>query len=156
VAGLTIGFVGGYFILKGKNWARWLIVGWPALVLFFNLVTSPMRWMLIPGAFYIAALAYFLFRRDANEFFASGGANVEAQGAPSWRTIISICCYLLSGFAFTVSCMMAFLYFPEGVAVAKLLLLSFALLPAAVLLSIGRVVSEEPNWKREVGTVLVV
>lgn len=153
-ASTVIPLASGYFMLKGRNWARWLCVTWSVFGLVFSLVASPYRWALVPGIFYIATIAYFLFRPEANRFFAASGVGyLPIIITP--RRVLSTCCYLMSGFALAGSCMPAFFY-PEGAAVGKLFLLMIFLLPAALLLSIGRILSEEPNWKREVGIVLVV
>ncbi|MCI0492204.1 MAG: hypothetical protein L0Z07_04620, partial [Planctomycetes bacterium] len=60
---------------------------------------------------------------------------------------------VLSGFFFQTTCLTAFMWAPDEL--AKWLVLSFGLLPASVFLSIGRVLSPERRWKREVGIVLI-
>lgn len=154
--GMAVLVVCGYFMLKGKNWARWLCVGWGVVGLLFSVTTSPMTWMLVPGTIYLIIVAYFLFRPDANQFFATGGVGADIQVMTSWRSFLSVCFYLMSGFAFGISCMMAFFSYSEQAAIGKLFVLMVFVLPAAILLSIGRILSANPNWKHEVGIVLVV
>ena len=62
--------VAGVFMLYGRNWARGLLVAWIA----FHLVVGALHGALTL-AMHVAifsAILFFVFRRDANEYFAGG------------------------------------------------------------------------------------
>jgi hypothetical protein len=62
--------IAGVFMLYGRNWARWLLVVWIA----FHLVVGAMHG-LVTLAMHVAifsAILFFIFRRDANAYFAGG------------------------------------------------------------------------------------
>jgi hypothetical protein len=61
-----LGVVAGLFILGGKNWARWLALAWMA----FHLVLSRSMIQVAVHALFLIVFAYFLFRRQANAYFA--------------------------------------------------------------------------------------
>lgn len=69
----VIAIVCGLFLLRRSNWARWIAVAWLAfhVALSFDSVSK----LAVHGAL-LVVLAYFLFRSQANGYFAS--ANVEA------------------------------------------------------------------------------
>jgi hypothetical protein len=60
--------VSGLFMLRGHNWARWLLVVW----ILFHLVISALHSLgqLLLHAAIFTVILYFLFRRDANAYFA--------------------------------------------------------------------------------------
>jgi hypothetical protein len=61
--------VGGLFLVRGHNWARWLLVAWIA----FHVVISALhsvRQLLLHVAIF-SVILFFLFRRPASEYFAS-------------------------------------------------------------------------------------
>ncbi|MBV9268971.1 MAG: hypothetical protein JO061_22565 [Acidobacteriaceae bacterium] len=69
----AIAIVCGVFILRGRNWARWLALAWMA----FHVVVSafhPFR-ELAMHAVLCALIAWLLFRADARRYFR--GAPVE-------------------------------------------------------------------------------
>ncbi len=81
-SGLTL--LACYFIMKARNWARWLyVIGTGvrhtlALVLLSDgslregLMFLRFRWAMAPGLiFFIIAVLFVLFRRRANEYFAA-------------------------------------------------------------------------------------
>ena len=81
-SGLTL--LACYFIMKARNWARWLyVIGTGvrhtlALVLLSNdtlregLQFLRFRGAMVPGMiFFIVAVLFVLFRRNANEYFAA-------------------------------------------------------------------------------------
>jgi hypothetical protein len=150
IGGAIADVVCGYFMLRGRNWSRYVFVVSSVIVFAFALATSPIKIVMIPGMIGLLVIMYFLFRPPASAFFAMGGAEV---GMPSTRRVISICCYVVAGLFFSVTCSMAFIGSPGEL--AKWFILGFALLPASVFLSIGRALSREPRWAREVGIVLV-
>lgn len=62
-----LAIVAGVFLLRGHNWARWLLVAW----LGFHVVLSalhPGHDLVVHGVL-MAVLVYFLFRAPASEFF---------------------------------------------------------------------------------------
>ena len=77
--GMVVGALCGYFLLQGKNSARYLYVTWTTIHSLFSLVTLPFKLVIVPGAAIFLLITYFLFRPQANAFFAGGGANVCAK-----------------------------------------------------------------------------
>lgn len=61
--------VSGLFMLRGHNWARWLLVAWIA----FHIVVSALHSMaqLLLHAVIFSVILFFLFRRPASEYFAA-------------------------------------------------------------------------------------
>jgi hypothetical protein len=58
--------VGGIFVLRGENWARWLLAVWMALHVAIS-VGQPTA--LVAHLVIFGCLAYLLFRPRASEFF---------------------------------------------------------------------------------------
>jgi hypothetical protein len=60
----------GVFMLRGRNWARWLALAWIA----FHVVLSVFHTLseLAIHSLFCAALAYFLFRPAATRYFGAG------------------------------------------------------------------------------------
>jgi hypothetical protein len=60
--------VAGVFMLYGRNWARWLLVAWIA----FHLVVGALNGIvpLVMHVVIFSVILFFVFRRDANEYFA--------------------------------------------------------------------------------------
>lgn len=62
-----LGVIAGVFMLRGHNWARWLALAWIA---FHVAISFPViRQVAIHSAIF-AAIAWLLFRSDANRYFA--------------------------------------------------------------------------------------
>jgi hypothetical protein len=55
---------GGAFVLRGKNWARWLLALWMGLHLILNILHSPSE-VIVHSVLFTGAL-YLLFRRSAS------------------------------------------------------------------------------------------
>lgn len=57
----------GIFMLRGSNWARWLAILWMA----FHVGVSAFHSMreVIVHTLLLLIFAYFLFRKDANQYF---------------------------------------------------------------------------------------
>ena len=70
-AGILVTIISGASMLKGKNWARLLYVIWRGMGFLISFITSPMRVVLIPGFVFFAVIVFFLFRPQANEYFAA-------------------------------------------------------------------------------------
>jgi len=62
--------VGGAFLFKGENWARWLLVLWMA----FHIVVGALHGIvpLLTHAVIFSVILFFLFRRPASEYFQPG------------------------------------------------------------------------------------
>jgi uncharacterized membrane protein HdeD (DUF308 family) len=60
--------VGGAFLLKGRNWARWLLVMWMG----FHIVVGALHGMvpLLTHVVIFSVILFFLFRRPASSYFA--------------------------------------------------------------------------------------
>jgi hypothetical protein len=61
--------VGGAFVLRRCNWARWLLVAWMALHIGISLFHSPLEAAMHTVIF--AALTFLLFRPPASKHFAA-------------------------------------------------------------------------------------
>ena len=59
--------VSGLFMLRGHNWARWLLVAWIA----FHIVVGALHgWLqLVTHVAIFSVILFFLFRRNASEYF---------------------------------------------------------------------------------------
>jgi len=62
--------VAGVFMLYGRNWARWLLVVWIA----FHIVVGALNGVvtLLMHIVIFSVVLFFVFRRDANTYFAGG------------------------------------------------------------------------------------
>lgn len=62
--------VAGVFMLYGRNWARWLLVAW----IVFHIVVGAMHGLvtLLMHVVIFSVILFFVFRRDANVYFAGG------------------------------------------------------------------------------------
>jgi hypothetical protein len=73
-----IAVVGGVFLLRGRNWARWVLTIWLAfhlvLSVFHNLSGFIMHTLLL------AVIAYFLLRAQASVYFRTAKAEVALVG----------------------------------------------------------------------------
>jgi hypothetical protein len=60
--------VGGLFMLRGHNWARWLLVAW----MVFHIVIGALHgWIpFLTHVVIFSVVLFFLFRRTASEYFA--------------------------------------------------------------------------------------
>jgi carbon starvation protein CstA len=64
-----IAIVAGVFMLRGRNWARWLAIAWIGFHVGISAFHTTRE--LIMHALLLAVFAYFLFRRAANFYFRS-------------------------------------------------------------------------------------
>jgi hypothetical protein len=66
-----IAIICGVYLLRGRNWARWLALAW----IVFHVVLSVFhsRSELVVHGLLCAAFAYFLFRPRASRYFRSAG-----------------------------------------------------------------------------------
>ena len=65
--GPILAFVCGIFMLRGCNWARWVLVVWFGNNVVSSVFHSPLRFLL-PGLLFAVAI-YFLFRPQSTKFF---------------------------------------------------------------------------------------
>lgn len=65
-----LAMVAGAYMLRGKNWARWLAVAWMAFHVVIS-IHSPLQ-QLIVHSLLLVIFAYFLFNRTAKEYFSGG------------------------------------------------------------------------------------
>lgn len=70
--GPILAVVCGVFMLRGCNWARWLLVVWFEYNVIGNVLHSPLR-LLLPGLLFAVAV-YFLFRPQATVYFRDTSA----------------------------------------------------------------------------------
>src|SRR5688572_3564335 len=68
----------GVFMLRGCNWARWLLLIWFGHNVIGNALYSPLR-LLLPGLLFGIA-AYFLFRPLATAYFRGASAEPPQIG----------------------------------------------------------------------------
>jgi hypothetical protein len=71
----VLAVVAGVYMMRGRNWARWLAIGW----LSFHVVVSAF-YELRALAFhlvFVALLAWLLFRRESQEWFMSAPKAAE-------------------------------------------------------------------------------
>jgi hypothetical protein len=63
----AIAIVGGIFLLKGRNWARWLLLAWAAFHVFVGALYSPSN--AIAHFVLLGVIAYFLLTPPASGYF---------------------------------------------------------------------------------------
>ena len=72
-----LAIIGGVFMLRGHDWARWLALAWIAfhvIISFFHSLGEVAMHAVI-----FALFAYFLLRRDAREYFRRREAEAPEQ-----------------------------------------------------------------------------
>ncbi len=77
VVGAIVVVASAYGIFKGLPWSRVLYVGWMILSLAIGLLTSPFKGMLMLSVLFVVVIAYFLFRPEANAWFAAKGLQLH-------------------------------------------------------------------------------
>lgn len=68
--------VGGLFVLRGDDWARWLLLAWLAYHVVLGALHSPSE--AAAHAVLLAGVAYVLLRAPASAYFRSGRGRAEA------------------------------------------------------------------------------
>lgn len=66
-----LAIAGGIFVLRGANWARWLLLGWISYHVVLSAFHSPTE--LIIHSVLCALIAYVFFRRPATAYFRRVG-----------------------------------------------------------------------------------
>ena len=62
-----LAFVSGIFMLRGYNWGRWLLVIWLVYHVFYSITHSLLEVLI--HLLLLALVSYFLFRKDASNYF---------------------------------------------------------------------------------------
>jgi hypothetical protein len=62
-----LAILGGAFMLRGRNWARWLVLAWLACHVVLGAFHSTSE--LLTHAVLLAAIAFFLFRPRVSAYF---------------------------------------------------------------------------------------
>lgn len=65
----TLAIVGGIFMLRGRNWARWLLVLWITFHIILSALHSVLQLSLHLVIFTV--ILYFLFRRQSSSYFSA-------------------------------------------------------------------------------------
>ena len=73
-----LAILAGVFMLRGSNWARWLLLVWLAYHVILSAFHS--RSQLVMHSVLLAVVAYFLFRPRASAYFR--GARAEPEQKP--------------------------------------------------------------------------
>ena len=68
----VLAIVGGAFVLRGHNWARWLLAAWMAFHIVLSIFHSPAE--LVMHILLFSVIGYFLFRPQASAYFQKRGA----------------------------------------------------------------------------------
>lgn len=76
-----LAIVGGAFVLRGSNWARWLLVAWAAYHVALSAFHS--RSGLITHIVVLAVVSWVLFRPDASAYFRGASGGVTTSRAAS-------------------------------------------------------------------------
>jgi len=71
----VIAIVCGVYMLRGKNWARWLAIAWILLHVILSIFHSWSQFLAHSAL--CAVFAYFLFRPEANRYFRSTGTQTQ-------------------------------------------------------------------------------
>ena len=79
IIGYLILLVSGIFILRAKNWARWLYTGWGAIGVVATPFNIGISLILLPGTIKYLIIVYFLFTKKANIYFK----NAQAEESPT-------------------------------------------------------------------------
>jgi hypothetical protein len=77
VIGAVVVLASAYGIFKGLPWSRVLYVGWMIVSILIGLVTSPFKGMLMLSVLFVVVIGYFLFRPEADEWFAAKGLQLQ-------------------------------------------------------------------------------
>ena len=67
--------VAGLFMLRGHNWARWLLVAWIAFHIVISALHSVLQLLIHVVIF--GVILFFLFRRPANTYFSHKKAQMH-------------------------------------------------------------------------------
>jgi hypothetical protein len=144
----------GYFLLRGRNWARYVHVGWSVLLLGYGFLAAPYWQFSLLGVVMECLVIYFPFTPQANAFFAVESAGQPIQNEMSGRQIASISLYVASGFWLICGTLVSRFVSQDGFPIIGLVII-LQLVLAFILLLIGKLLSPNPNWTKEIGIVLL-
>jgi hypothetical protein len=65
----ALALIAGVFLLRGRNWARWLAIAWMA---FHVGISWPVIGAMVVHALMLAAIAWALFLPSSQRYFAGG------------------------------------------------------------------------------------
>jgi hypothetical protein len=68
----ALAVIAGIYMLRGRNWARWLAMGWICFHVIVAAFNQSVGWAsigLLIHAVFVALLAWFLFRRESQQWF---------------------------------------------------------------------------------------
>ena len=68
-----LAILGGAFLLRGHNWARWLLIAWLAYHVALSAFHSPLELAMHAGL--LVVIAYLLLRPKASAYFGSARVN---------------------------------------------------------------------------------
>jgi hypothetical protein len=63
----VLAVIGGAFLLRGHNWARWLLTAWMAFHIVLSIFHSPVE--LVMHILLFGTIGYFLFRPQSSAYF---------------------------------------------------------------------------------------
>jgi hypothetical protein len=63
----ALAVVAGYYMLRGRNWARWLAFSWTVFHVILSAFQSP--WGLVFHSVFVFLLGLLLFNKEANQWF---------------------------------------------------------------------------------------
>lgn len=70
----ALALIAGTFMLRGHNWARWLAIAWLAFHVILSAFHSVQQTLV--HTLLLAAIGYFLFRRQATTYFRETSAGL--------------------------------------------------------------------------------
>jgi hypothetical protein len=79
-----VAIISGVWMLRGGNWARWLLVVWMAYHIVLSAFHSPLEVVLHTVLF--GGVAYFLFRPQASAYFCGTGSSAAQSPARNSET----------------------------------------------------------------------
>jgi hypothetical protein len=69
--GMLTSILCGIFVLRRKNWARWLYTLWSGVGIFISPTKIGFSLMILPGFFKYLIIVFFLFSHKSNKWFSS-------------------------------------------------------------------------------------
>jgi hypothetical protein len=156
--GSSISLISGIALLKRQNWARFLYIGWGGISFIISLAISSLRYLSLPGLVLFMAIAFFLFRGKANQYFGPGqippNNEIDITQTPAKQNIfvflLRIIFNSISAILFGMGNMMAFLNDEKVIGVVILFMaLGF------IFLLIGLLLNRFQKWKRDMGIVSI-
>ena len=75
-----LAILGGVFVLRGRNWARWLLLTWMAYHVIISAFHEPFE--LVVHGLLLAVIAYVLFRPKTSAYFRTPGVGATQTQAP--------------------------------------------------------------------------